>query len=360
MRSLRLLPEAAVRYRRTLSPHRAWNIAKVAASYLLSRLSGRDVRMGRPFVLMVEPTNICNLACPLCPSGNGTLARRAGTMDLDSFRRILDKQSRDLLLLMLWNQGEPFINRHLTDMVRMAKGHNITTITSTNGHFIRSRTEAEDVVDSGLDEIIVSLDGATPETYVKYRVGGDFDRVIEGVRLLAEAKHRRASIHPLVHLQFIVMKQNEGEIDAARALARRLQVDHFSVKTAQVTTRDEAQTFLPADSKYSRYRTREGPPVVKSRLTNTCRHLWYSTVVNWDGTVSPCCFDKNGLFRLGDALDNGRSFDEIWAGSDYTAFRNAVLRDRSSIPICRNCSEGLDGLFYDVEVVSKGTARPAG
>ena len=349
-----------MRYRRTLTPRRAWNVAKVAASYLLSRVSGRDVRMGRPFVLMVEPTNICNLACPLCPSGNGTLTRRSGTMDLSSFGRILEKQARDLLLLMLWNQGEPFINGCLTDMVRMAKAHGITTITSTNGHFIRSREEAEDVVDSGLDEIIVSLDGATPETYVKYRVGGDFDRVTQGLRLLAEAKHRRASGHPLVHLQFIVMKQNEEEIDAARALARRLQADHFSVKTAQVHTREEAQAFLPDDSKYSRYRSRDGDPVMKSRLTNTCRHLWYSTVVNWDGTVSPCCFDKDGQFRLGDALDNGRSFDEIWSGPSYTAFRNAVLRDRPSIPICRNCSEGLDGLFYDVEVIRKESDRAAG
>ncbi|MDP6779931.1 MAG: SPASM domain-containing protein [Candidatus Latescibacteria bacterium] len=351
MRTLRFLPEAALRYHRTFTPHRGWNIAQVAASYVLSRLSGRDVRMGRPFVLMVEPTSICNLSCPLCASGNGTLARRAGTMALDSFSRVLEKQARDLVLLMLWNQGEPFINRDLTGMVRLAKARNITTVTSTNGHFIRSPEEADDVVDSGLDEIIVSLDGATPETYVKYRVGGDFERVIDGARLLVAAKRRRASATPLIHLQFIVMKQNEDEIDAARDLARELQVDHFSVKTAQVYTSDEASTFLPRDNRYSRYRSREGDPVMKSRIPNTCRHLWYSTVVNWDGTVSPCCFDKNGQFPLGDALDNGRSFDEIWSGPDYTAFRNAMLKDRSSIPICSNCSEGLDGLFYDVEVV---------
>lgn len=352
MLSLRMLPATLWRYRRTLTARRAINAAKVVASYGLSRLARRDIRMGRPVVLMVEPTNICNLKCPLCPSGNGGLTRPRGTMAYEAFSRVFRQQARDLLLLMLWNQGEPFINRDLLRMVRTAKDHGVPTITSTNGHFVRTDEEAEAVVRSGLDELIVSLDGATPETYVQYRVGGDFERVLSAARLVDRARRRLGSRSPVVHLQFIIMKHNEGEIDAARRIARDVGADRLSLKTAQVYTEEEARRYLPTDERYSRYSYRGRGLTMNGRVRNTCRHLWYSTVINWDGVVSPCCFDKDAHYGLGDAL-NGQDFEHIWTGPRYTAFRNTILKDRASVPICSNCSEGVKGLFYDIEEVRR-------
>lgn len=352
MISLKQLPAIALRYRRALTARRAWNAARVGASYALSRLAGRDIRMGRPFILMVEPTSICNLKCPLCPSGNGGLTRPRGNMAFEAFKRIFEAQADDLLLLMLWNQGEPFINRRLTDMVRLASARNVPTITSTNAHYIRTPEDAEDIVDSGLDELIVSLDGATPETYVKYRVGGNFDRVLRGVRLLVRARRDLRADNPLIHLQFIIFKHNENEIDDARRIARELGVDRLSLKTAQVYTDAEAEAFLPTDGRYSRYRYGAGRLTMDGKIVNACRHLWYSTVINWDGVVSPCCFDKDAHYGLGNAL-NGGAFEDIWTGEAYTRFRNAILKDRASVPICNNCSEGLKGLFYDIEEVKR-------
>ncbi len=352
MVSLKLLPRTVLRYRRTLTRQRAWNAVKVVVSYLLSRLLGRDVRLGQPFMLMVEPTNLCNLKCPLCPSGNDGLTRQRGIMEFQAFQKILEEQVDHLLLLMLWNQGEPFINKRLNDMVRLAKAHNIATITSTNVHYIRTPEDAEDIVDSGLDEIIVSMDGVTPESYVTYRVGGNFDRVLDGIRLLTQAKQNLGVDHPVVHLQFIIMKHNESEIEAARRLARDLGVDRLSLKTAQVYTDAEAETYLPEDERYSRYTYGAETLSTKAKITNSCRHLWYSTVINWDGIVSPCCFDKDAHYGLGDTL-NGQTFDQVWRGKAYTDFRNAILKDRASVPICNNCSEGLKGLFYDIEEVQQ-------
>ena len=350
MLSLRLLPGTVARYHRTLTVRRVWNAARVVLSFVLSRLARRDIRMGRPFILMLEPTNLCNLKCPLCPSGNGGLTRPRGTMEFDAFKRIFEAQAKDLVLLMLWNQGEPFINKRLTDMVRLAKAHNVPTITSTNVHYIRSRSDAEDIVSSGLDEIVVSLDGVTPESYVKYRVGGNFDRVLDGIRLLSAAKKTLNADHPVIHLQFIIFKHNETEIEAARNLARELGVDRLSLKTAQVYTDAEADRYLPEDESYSRYRYDKDRLTMNGRITNSCRHLWYSTVVNWDGAVSPCCFDKDVHYGLGNALEDP-DFEDIWSGEAYTDFRNAILKDRSAVPICNNCSEGIKGLFYDIEVV---------
>lgn len=350
MLSIKLLPETLMRYRHTLTTQRIWNAAKVITSYALSNLFRHDIRLGKPFVLMVEPTNFCNLKCPLCPSGNGDMTRERGIMPFEHFKHIFEQQKDHLLLLMLWNQGEPFINKNLTNMIRLATAHNVPTLTSTNVHYIKTKEDAEDIVDSGLSELVVSLDGVTPETYVQYRVGGNFDRVLDGIRLLVQAKQDLNKTHPLIHLQFIIMKHNEHEIETARTLARDLGVDRLSLKTAQVYTESEAQTYLPSDDKFSRYDYDADQLSTKNKISNTCRHLWYSTVVNWDGAISPCCFDKDVHYGLGDAL-NGQTFDQIWTGEKYTNFRNAILKDRKSVPICNNCSEGVKGMFYDIENV---------
>lgn len=350
MLSIKLLPSTLMQYRKAITPKRIWNATKVVTSYALSNLAKRDIRLGKPFVLMVEPTNICNLKCPLCPSGNGEMTRPRGTMELAHFEKVIKEQADHLFLLMLWNQGEPFINKQLTDMIRIATDHNIPTLTSTNVHYIKSLETAEDIVNSGLSEIIVSLDGVTAESYKQYRVGGNFERVLEGIRFLVQAKEKLKTTNPVIHLQFIIMKHNEHEIEAARALSKELGVDRLSLKTAQVYTENEADTFLPKDENLSRYDYGSETLSTKSKITNTCRHLWYSTVINWDGAVSPCCFDKDVHYGLGHA-GNGQAFDEIWKGESYTNFRNAILSDRASVPICNNCSEGIKGLFFDIEKI---------
>jgi MoaA/NifB/PqqE/SkfB family radical SAM enzyme len=350
MLSLKMLPQTIARYYHVATPQRVWNAAKVVSSYGLSNLLRRDIRMGRPMMLMVEPTNHCNLECPLCPSGNGEMTRARGIMPFEHFQRVFDPLADDLLLLLLWNQGEPFINKELTRMVRHAAERNVPTITSTNVHYVRTDEEAEDIVSSGLSELILCLDGVDSETYVKYRVGGNFERVLDGIDRITRAKRRLGLTSPLIHLQFIIMKHNEDQIEAARGLARKYGVDRLSLKTAQVYTDDDVTEFLPTDESLSRYDYEADGLKTKSRLKNTCRHLWYSTVVNWDGSVSPCCFDKDVHYGLGHTLD-GSTFDEVWAGDRYTRFRNEILADRSAVPICNNCSEGLKGLFYGIEEV---------
>ena len=128
-------------------------------------------------MLMVEPTNFCNLKCPLCPSGNGEMRRPRGTMGLEDFEKLVDQLGGEVFMMMLWNQGEPYINKCFNQMVRYASDRGIFTFTSTNGHFVRNPEQAQAIVESGLDEMIVSLDGVDQETYEKYRVGGQIERV---------------------------------------------------------------------------------------------------------------------------------------------------------------------------------------
>ena len=306
--------------------------------------------LGTAFHDDVEPTNFCNLKCPLCPSGNGQMTRERGNMGIDDFKRLIDDAGDYLVLLMLWNQGEPFINKDLLEMIRYARSKRIPTMTSTNGHFIRTKEQARDVVRSGLSEMIVSLDGVDQETYEKYRVGGKLEKVITGTRLVAEAKRELRSKTPLINVQFIVFRHNEDDIAEAERLAKEVGADKFLIKTAQVYTDDDAATFLPVEDLYRRYEDGEGGQrQVKGQPAKGCKVLWYSSMVNWNGDVAPCCFDKNVDFGMGEVFDEQDSrestFRKIWKGRAYMDFRKKILHDRGSVDMCRNCSEGYRGMF---------------
>jgi MoaA/NifB/PqqE/SkfB family radical SAM enzyme len=344
------IPRYIDRYGYVFSWRRLWNAGKVLASMGISWTTGRPVVWGRPFMMMVEPTNFCNLKCPLCPSGNGEMTRERGSMGLDDFKELIDDAGDELMLLMLWNQGEPFINKSLLDMIGYARSKKIATITSTNGHYIRTREQAEDIVRSGLSEMIVSLDGVDQKTYEAYRVGGKLQKVIDGTRLVAEAKRELQSKTPLINMQFIVFRHNEEDIAEAERLAVQLEADQFLIKTAQVYSDDEAASFLPDEELFRRYEQGEGGErQVKGQPAKGCKVLWYSSMVNWNGDVAPCCFDKNVDFGMGNAF-NGHdsqqsSFGEIWKGRAYMDFREKILHDRKSVDMCRNCSEGYRGMF---------------
>jgi len=324
----------------------------MAASWMLRR----PIVWGQPFMLMIEPTNFCNLKCPLCPSGNGEMTRRRGNMELDDFKQLIDEVGDNLVLLMMWNQGEPFINKCFVEMVRYAHSKNIPTLTSTNGHYIRDLGQAKSVVESGLDEIIVSLDGVDQETYAKYRVGGQIEKVLSGARLLSQAKRELQSKSPVINLQFIVFSHNEKDLAEAERIAEDVGADKFLVKTAQVYSAEDAEQFLPAEGEFRRYREEDdgnGDLVVKGQPARGCKVLWYSSMVNWNGAVAPCCFDKNIDFELGRTFASDpaagsqptRAFKDIWQGQAYMDFRERVLADRGAFDMCRNCSEGYKGMF---------------
>jgi MoaA/NifB/PqqE/SkfB family radical SAM enzyme len=326
------------------------NVPLVVASYLLSRMTRRPIILGRPFMLMLEPSSLCNLHCPLCAVGAGRLTRPQGHMPLKQFIRILDEMGPHLLHLTLWNQGEPFLNPHLVEMIRYAKARKMTVLTSTNGHYLDRHGMAESLVRSGLDDLIVSLDGVSSQTYRGYRKGGDLHRVLRGIRTLVQAKKRLRSSRPFVELQFLIMKHNQHEIEPFRALAKTLGVDRISLKTLQVETLQEARQFLPRRRSYRRYRLDGGTVRLKGKLSHHCRWIWFCPVINSDGTVCPCCFDKDNQVPLGNAF-NSQPLVDIWHGQPYQFFRRRILTARERIPLCQNCSEGLTRLVVKKEAV---------
>jgi radical SAM protein with 4Fe4S-binding SPASM domain len=183
------------------------------------------------------------------------------------------------------------------------------------------------------------LDGTTQETYSAYRKEGELTKVIEGTKRIVEWKRRLKSRTPHVVFQFLVVKPNEHQIPDARKLAKELGVDELWLKTAQIYDPQDDHALIPTQDKYARYRRNEsGVWEVKNKLEDNCWKMWHSCVITWDGRVVPCCFDKDAHHVLGDLSTH--SFKELWHSSAYTDFRRSLLHSRSSIEMCRNCSEG--------------------
>ena len=206
---------------KSLTARRVKNLLLTGSSFFLSALTGKTLLWGRPAILTIEPTNVCNLRCPLCITGSGQLRRVQGRMSLDTFRKIMDTMGDDIFFLLLYHQGEPYLNPDFLEMVRMAKQKNIYCTTSTNGHYFDDAS-IRATIESGLDSMIVSVDGVTQETYARYRVNGKLNKVLQGTKRFMEIKKEMKSKTPLIALQFLVMKHNEHEIPAMNELAREL------------------------------------------------------------------------------------------------------------------------------------------
>jgi radical SAM protein with 4Fe4S-binding SPASM domain len=321
-----------------LTPRRAWNAAKVLSSFYVSKWLNKPVQWGLPISISVEPTTSCNLRCPECPSGLRAFTRPTGMLQKDFFTETIDQLYKELFYLVFYFQGEPFLNPQFLDMVQYASSKKIYTATSTNAHYLND-ANAKRTVESGLDRLIISIDGTTQDVYQQYRVGGSLDKVLQGAKNMVKWKRQMKSKTPFIIFQFLVVRHNEHQVEAVKKLAREIGVDDVWFKTAQVYDyENDPNHLIPTIDKYSRYRKNNNRVEVKNTLENHCWRLWHAPVITWDGLVVPCCFDKDAQHQLGDL--KGRPFKEIWQDEKYKLFRKKIMQSRKNIDICANCSEG--------------------
>jgi radical SAM protein with 4Fe4S-binding SPASM domain len=286
----------------------------------------------------MEPTTACNLGCPECPSGLKKFTRPTGKMELVRHEKWLKELSKTVFYVTYYFQGEPFLNPQLLEMIKAAKRYRMYTATSTNAHFI-TRDNAEEVVKSGLDQLIISVDGVSQEVYEQYRVHGDLEKVWRATEALVEAKQKLNSSTPKLIFQCLAVKPNEHEIPLVFEKAKTLGVDEVRIKSAQLYDYKHGNPLMPDNEEYSRYKqTRQGEFVLKNTGGNHCWRMWSGSVVTWDGKVVPCCFDKDAAHAMGELTKD--SFNKIWRNPSYQAFRTGILKNRQGIDICQNCTEG--------------------
>lgn len=321
-----------------LSIARVANASRILSSYYQSRLSQQPAIAGLPISLSVEPTTACNLRCPECPSGLRSFHRPTGRLSLDLYRQVVDELQQSLLYLLLYFQGEPYLHPQFLDLVEYASQRNIYTATSTNAHFLPDEA-AQRTVESGLDRLIISIDGTTQETYESYRIGGKLNKVLEGAENMVWWKKKLRSRTPHIIFQFLVVHPNEHQISEVKQLAKKIGVDEVRFKTAQIYDYEQGSPLIPKQQKYARYRRQaDGSYAIKNKLLDHCWKMWYSCVMTWDGRIVPCCFDKDAHHVLGSVQEY--SFRDIWYGEAYQQFRAQLLSSRQQIDICQNCTEG--------------------
>lgn len=295
-----------------------------------------------PMSLSVEPTTACNLRCPECPSGLRSFTRPTGMLNPDRLEAWLSGPhglARDLVYLNLYFQGEPYLHPGMDDLVGVGKRHGLYVSTSTNAHHL-TPARAESLVHSGIDRLIISIDGATQDAYASYRIGGQLDKVLAGTRAVLEARRQLRSRTPHVVWQFLVVGPNEHQLGDLRRMAAAYGVDEFVVKTAQIEDPQDGHPLLTRDAALRRYdRDPEGRWTLRNPLLDQCWRMWQGAVITWDGRVVPCCFDKDAQHAMGVAED-AEGFRNIWTSPAYQTFRRSVFADRSGIDMCRNCSEG--------------------
>lgn len=321
-----------------LNRKRAWNAFKVVSSYYYSKYQKKVVHKGLPISIAIEPTTSCNLRCPECPSGLRSFTRPTGMLARDLYKKIIDELEDSLLYLIFYFQGEPYLHPNFFELIKYANQKKIYTATSTNAHYLDDK-KAELTVKSGLDRLIISIDGTSQDTYESYRIGGQLDKVIEGTKNVIRWKKKLKSKTPHVLFQFLVVRPNEHQIEEVQKLAKELGVDEVGLKTAQIYDYEDGSDLIPTIDKYSRYRKlANGKYEIKNSLANNCWKMWHSCVITWDGKVVPCCFDKDAHHTLGTTKEN--TFKEIWQNDKYANFRGQLLKGRSQIEICKNCTEG--------------------
>ncbi len=364
----------AWRNRRYLTAIKLANMALVNVQFALKT----ERVMGRPYKAKIEPTNVCNTRCQLCPTGLGLRGRERGRLDMDRFRRLVDSMKWHLFVLDLSMWGDRLIVPEIFDMIRYAHDRGIWTYTSSNLHaFKPEHGHAEKLVRSGLDLLTCSLHGASQETYVAYQPGKRFGDAVDRVRHLIQTRDRLGSPTPAVQLNFVVTRFNEHEQAAFKTVAEELGckpvfswpalntrfLGHDKSLTSlgladdvlREKTRSHLERWLPRDRAFVlepyRRMLADGAPTAtptpapgatgdfNGRKLFDCSWPWRSTVINWDGAVSPCCGSFDPREDLGNVFE--QPFGRIWNGPRYRAsrrsFRHRVAAEDARDNACASC-----------------------
>lgn len=296
------------------------NIFKLRLNMALKR----EVIHNYPIAAYIEPTLFCNLCCPACPTGLRLGLRPSVAIKEDLLRSVIEEIGDYIFYLNMYNWGEPLLHKQTPEMIRYAKGKGIDIILSTNLSMKLTGDYIERLVRSGLDTLVVSLDGATENTYKKYRRGGDFALVRENMLRTQRAKAQLGSKTPCVVWQFLVFRHNEHEIERVLAEYKSWGADSVAIAGAQMPFEPYDEGFEPSiitqynmyhpDHPYQRATERQ----MKSGCA--CSWLYGYFVLNPNGKVSPCCAVAAEKHDFGEYLTSG-DFFQVWNSSKFRRAR---------------------------------------
>lgn len=319
--------------------YRALNALRAYGSYALSRLGSVLFHMPyrvrhAPLFVSVEPAAVCQLKCPECPVGLRSLQHSAGSdlhqtlMSLEVWHLVLSQIRETAYVVQFYFQGEPLLNKDLPQMIREAHEAGLYTIVSTNAQALTEEM-AKALVTSGLNRIIISMDGLTQDSYGAYRVGGDIGKCKAALRWLRSAK----SVGLTIELQVLRLKTNEHEWADFKRQYKALGADRLVFKTAQLYDYADGHPLMPTQSRYSRYIPGADGKYHRRPLHKGCFRVWSGCVITTAGDVLPCCYDKAHAYAYGNIITT--PLRELFTNEKARAFRQAAMKEQPQI--CQEC-----------------------
>lgn len=285
----------------------------------------------------IEATNVCNLRCLACP-WHSIMTRKKEFLTFENFKILFSKIEKNANAICFYLMGEPFLNKDIFKMIPLCKSRGIKTLISSNAMLVGDCIDY--ILKSGLTTLQLTMDGFSAETHEKYRVGSNFEKVKNNIRILAEEKKRRGLKEPIIHIQTLMLKTNRHELKNIENFAREINVDHYSIKAPFVSAGydDEnsekfTEMFVIKDDnfkKYDRTADKDDPKFYKNQ--SFCPQLT-QCVVLVNGDVVPCCFDYDGRVKFGNLFE--KKLEEIWKSKERKEFIKKFFKKQN--PLCQKC-----------------------
>ena len=287
----------------------------------------------KPYNIVIEPTNVCNLQCPLCSTGIGAKTRTKGILNLQNFRKMIEQIKDTCLQLSLQNWGEATLVNELPEMIKYAAENKIFTRLSTNFSINYKNNYIDKLAKSGLGRIVIDLDGTTQEIYEKYRKNGNLDTVLKNTKELIKIKKENNLKFPIIQTRMLVMKHNEHQIDEFKKISKQLEVDEMELGNIQLNPSTAKEEWLPNNPEFV-YAT-----YLREEKIQPCHWPWSGLTINWDGGVSPCCIIDDQDTDFGNIFED--KLEKIWNNEYYVSSRsvfsnNKQLTKNTICNICKN------------------------
>jgi MoaA/NifB/PqqE/SkfB family radical SAM enzyme len=329
----------------------------------LVQLATGATALPSPTEAYFEVANRCNSRCATCPITFGP-HEAARQMSLDEFTSLV-ADLPDLRRAVLQGVGEPLLNRDLAAMIAHLKSRGVYVVFNTNGALLTRRRQLE-LIESGLDELRVSLDASTPETYLKIRGIPAFERVVANVAAMARAKHEQGVTTPRLSLWMTGLRENLAELPGVVDIAARVGVEEVYVQRLTywgqglATAEQSVYRGAPADvdsilAEAERRAARHGvrlrgagavtpreglldrPP--EAEPWRGCSRPLRLVYVTAQGNALPCCIAPftdapYDSYVLGNVLEEG--VEAVWTGDRYRRFRERLYSSEPP-PSCLNC-----------------------
>ncbi len=324
---------------------------------LLQAKTGGVLRLKRPLsypiALQLEPTIQCQLDCPECPRIKAIEGLPLGHMEWNSYEKLMLEVGPCLTAIAFWQWGEPLLHPRIADMIKLADSYGIITFISTNCQIDMSDAEVHALADSGLDMIIISMDGATQEVYESFRAGGQLSKLKQFVGRLREYKVDSKNERLKINVRVVATIDNEKEIEKIREFAVEAGADIFSVKSVSLYYDDSPDNpVLPEKMQYRSYQYQnKNTQEEYKKMPNHCYKPWQWPTLRYDGTLLFCECDHQMTAALGNVFTDG-SFKAVWQGEKARKLRSAYGSDGIiNLEFCQRCRYKLDDAMRIVDIL---------